>query len=291
MLSYRHAFHAANHADVLKHLVLLRVLRYLNQKDKPYWYIDTHAGAGAYGLDAGYALQNAEHAAGLATLWSVPDLPEPLADYVAIVRRLNAEQQGCAEAEAALRFYPGSPYLAEQMLRAEDRLRLFELHPTDSMLLAQTFQGGGRRVKVEPVDGFAGLKSLLPPPPRRAVVLIDPSYEDKRDYVRVLEAVKDSRKRFATGTYLIWYPQLARAEAQRLPERLRSVPCHWLDVSLSVRRAVPNAAGLIGMYGSGLFVINPPWTLAAELRACLPTLVAHLGQDSGARFELTLAPT
>lgn len=278
MLGYRHAFHAGNHADVLKHLVLVRILRYMNQKEKPYWYIDTHAGAGLYGLDSGYAIKNAEHEEGINRLWAATELPEPLADFVDLLRGLNTRGR--------LTLYPGSPYIAQTLMRPIDKMRLFEMHPTDIELLGRTFHDG-RRVVVTLGDGFAGLKALLPPPPRRAVVLIDPSYEDKADYARVPEALKDSLKRFSTGTYAIWYPLLGRADAQRLPERLRSAAnaagVEWLDVSLQVYKPV---TGEPGMHGSGLFIVNPPWTLEAELRECLPVLAERLAQGSQASFKL-----
>ncbi|MBM4182566.1 MAG: 23S rRNA (adenine(2030)-N(6))-methyltransferase RlmJ [Betaproteobacteria bacterium] len=275
MLSYRHAFHAGNHADVLKHFVLVCLLRHLAQKDKPFWVIDTHAGAGAYGLDAGYAAKNAEFADGIGRLLDKAELPAALADYVDLVRGMNAGGK--------LSFYPGSPYLAAKLLRPQDRLRLFEMHPTDVDLLGKTFQND-KRVIVTRGDGFAGLRALLPPPPRRALVLIDPSYEDKADYSRVVEAVKDSLKRFPTGTYAIWYPQLARPEARRLPERLRALKdVAWLDASLSVRKP---ATGEPGMSGSGVFVVNPPWTLAGTLRECLPALKSALALDDNAGFHL-----
>lgn len=279
MLSYRHAFHAGNHADVLKHFVLVSLMRYLARKDKPFWVIDTHAGAGAYGLDAGYAARNAEWETGIGRLWQRDDLPADLADYVDLVRGMNPEGR--------LTFYPGSPYLAWKLLRKDDRLRLFELHPTDVDLLGKTFQeggkGGGRQVMVTLGDGFAGLKGLLPPPPRRALALIDPSYEDKRDYPRVLEALKDSLKRFPTGTYALWYPMLSRPEAQHLPERLHALKVEWLDVGLTVSQ--PSREGF-GMHGSGMFIVNPPWTLAATLDACMPVLKAALAQDGGAGYHI-----
>ena len=275
MLSYRHAFHAGNHADVLKHAVLVALMRYLTQKDKPLWVIDTHAGAGAYGLDAGYAAQNAEWESGIARLMERADLPPALADYVALVRGMNPAGR--------LNFYPGSPYLAHALLRPDDRLRLFELHPTDVDLLGKTFQAGGRQVIVTQGDGFAGLKSLLPPPSRRGLALIDPPYEDKRDYATVLEALKDSQKRFATGVYMLWYPLLQRPEAQRLPERLRKLPGKWLDAQLQV--AAPRRDGF-GMHGSGLFVLNPPWTLQTTLAEALPVLKSALALDDGATYHL-----
>ena len=275
MLSYRHAFHAGNHADVLKHFVLVCLMRHLAKKDKPFWVIDTHAGAGAYGLDAGYAAQNAEWEHGIARLWDKSDLPPELADYLALVKGMNPEGK--------LNFYPGSPYLAWKLLRRDDRLRLFELHPTDVDLLGKTFQNAGRQVMVTLGDGFAGLKALLPPPPRRALVLMDPSYEDKRDYGRVVESLKDSLTRFATGTYALWYPMLQRPEALRLPERLHGLKAEWLDVGLAVSR--PSKEGF-GMHGSGMFIVNPPWTLAATLKAAMPVLKEALALDSGAEYQI-----
>lgn len=274
MLGYRHAFHAGNHADVLKHCVLVCLLRHLALKDKAFWVIDTHAGAGAYGLDAGYATKNAEFAQGIGRLLAAPGLPAAVADYVDLVRAMNPPGR--------LNFYPGSPYLAARLLRPQDRLRLFELHPADVDLLGKTF-ANDRRIIVSRGDGFAALKALLPPPPRRALVLIDPSYEDKADYGRVVEALKDGLRRFPTGVYAIWYPHLARPEARRLPERLRALQgVAWLDADLSVRKT---AAGT-GMSGSGMFVVNPPWTLAASLRESLPVLKSLLALDDNAAFQL-----
>ncbi|OGT06154.1 MAG: 23S rRNA (adenine(2030)-N(6))-methyltransferase RlmJ, partial [Gallionellales bacterium RBG_16_57_15] len=207
MLSYRHAFHAGNHADVLKHFVEVQLLRYLAQKDKPFWYIDTHAGAGCYALDSGYATQNAEYESGIARLWQRDDLPAPLAEYVELVKRLNPDGQ--------LRLYPGSPLVALELLREQDRLRLFELHPSDSEILRENFAGHGAQVLIQAADGFGALKALLPPPPRRALVLIDPPYEDKQDYRRVTAALCEGLQRFANGIYAVWYPQLQRAEARQ----------------------------------------------------------------------------
>ena len=276
MLSYRHAFHAGNHADVLKHLVLMQLLDYFNQKDKPYWAIDTHAGAGVYALDTGYAMQNAEYQTGIARLLARDDLPAALAAYVGLVRQLNPS--------AALRVYPGSPWIAQHLLREQDQLRLFELHPTDSQHLSANFADAGRRVKVQNIDGFAGLKANLPPAPRRGLVLIDPSYEEKQDYQRVPVALKDALKRFATGTYAVWYPLLQRHEAQHFVTALKNVQAKaWLNVSLTVH--TPKADGF-GMHGSGMFILNPPWTLRANLQAVMPYLVKVLGQDGGAGFVL-----
>jgi 23S rRNA (adenine2030-N6)-methyltransferase len=276
MLSYRHAFHAGNHADVLKHLIEVQLLRYLAQKDKPFWYIDTHAGAGCYSLDSGYAIQNAEYESGIARLWARDDLPAPLAEYVMLVKHFNPDGQ--------LKLYPGSPLVAMQLLREQDRMRLFELHPSDSEILQQNFAGHGTQVLMQAADGFGALKALLPPPPRRALALIDPPYEDKQDYQRVVEALREGLKRFANGIYAVWYPQLQRAEARQLPEQLKRLPVKsWLNVALTVQ--TPNEDGF-GMYGSGMFILNPPWLLRGVLQEVMPYLVKILGQDSGAAFTL-----
>lgn len=276
MLSYRHAFHAGNHADVLKHIVLIQLLEYLNQKDKPYVYVDTHAGAGCYSLDKGHAVKLAEFADGIGRLWERKDLPPAVADYMKQVRALNPK--------GSLSLYPGSPWLAAQLARKDDRLRLYELHSSDLRLLNQTFADAGKRVQIHPTDGFAGLKASVPPISRRGLVLIDPSYEVKTDYADVVTAVKDALQRFATGTYAVWYPQLAKADAKLLPAKLKELPAKsWLHVSLQV--ATPSRDGF-GMAGSGMFVLNPPWTLEATLREVMPWLVEVLAQDEGARFTL-----
>jgi 23S rRNA (adenine2030-N6)-methyltransferase len=280
MFAYRHAFHAGNHADVLKHLVLVQLLQYMNQKDKPYWYIDTHAGAGLYRLDQGYALQKREFAEGIARLWERKDWPAPIADYVAQVHAVNETK--------ALRFYPGSPMIAQQLLRSEDKLRLFELHSSDSALLQENFPEGHPRgkaaAKVFAEDGFTGIKALLPPPTRRACLLIDPSYEDKADYARVLATVKEALQRFPAAMIAVWYPLLHRSEPRELERKLRGVSVKsWLHVNLQV--SAPPLDGF-GMFGSGMFILNPPYTLHATLQGVMPLLVKALGQDEAARFDL-----
>ena len=275
MLSYRHAFHAGNHADVLKHLVLIELTRYLGQKDKPFWVVDTHAGAGAYALDSAHASKLAEYREGVGRLWERKDHLPAVADYMALVRRLNPS--------GGLKVYPGSPFFALWTLREQDRLRLFELHSKDARLLAENFANAGKQVVVSPTDGFAGLKALLPPPPRRGLVLIDPSYEEKQDYERVVKALKEGLSRFSGGTYALWYPQLTRLEAHELPQRLKRLPAKWLHVALRVREPAKDG---FGMHGSGMFVINPPWTLHDTLTGVMPYLVSTLGSDSGAGYVL-----
>ena len=275
MLSYRHAFHAGNHADILKHSLLLAVLRYLNRKETAWWYVDSHAGAGMYDLDSDYAKKTAEFETGIGRLWRRDDLPAMLADYISLVRAVNPNGE--------LRLCPGSPWLAYRLMRPIDQLRLFELHSSDGDLLQRTFSEAGRHVKIRVEDGLDGLRSVLPPQPRRGLVLIDPSYEIKDDYRRVIEAVKDALKRFATGTYAIWHPLLQRDEALRLPDRLKRLPVtNWLHATLTVH--APWADGY-GMHGSGMFLINPPWGMAEQVRDLLPYLTDVLGQDEGATYS------
>ena len=286
MLSYRHAFHAGNHADVLKHFVLVQLIQYLLQKEAPLHFIDTHAGAGLYGLDQASAQKSGEFESGIARLWARKDLPAPLAEYMDILKAMNPGGQ--------LRHYPGSPWIANTLLRESDRLRLFELHPADLKVLVSNFReqdkeqgkprGRGKRVMIEQGDGFAGLKALLPPPSRRALVLIDPPYEVKTDYQQVVETMRDALKRFPTGTYAIWYPILQRNESRQLPQRLKRLPASsWLHVSLSVSAPAPDGFGL---RSSGMFIFNPPWTLHAKLKETMPYLVGALGQEDGADFTL-----
>ena len=231
---------------------------------------------GHLALDAAPAGKLEEFRDGIGRLWARDDLPPAAAEYVARIRSLNPDGR--------LRRYPGSPLLARWQLRTQDRLRLFELHSRDAHLLAENFADAGKQVIVSQSDGFDALKALLPPPSRRGLVLIDPSYEEKRDYERVVNALKDALRRFAGGTYMLWYPQLTRKEAFELPARLKKLPAtDWLHAALRVRTPAKDG---FGMHGSGLFIINPPWTLYDTLSATMPYLAATLGQDDGAGFTL-----
>jgi len=276
MLSYRHAYHAGNHADVLKHLILLQIAQYMGEKPAPFWIIDTHAGAGRYALDSVHANKLAEWRDGVGRLWNASGLPPAAADYLDFVRMLNPDGQ--------LKQYPGSPWLASQLLRDSDRLRLYELHSSDSKLLQQCFRGAGRQVTITEGDGFAGLKAILPPPPRRALVLIDPSYETRADYIGVTKALEEAMKRFPTGTYALWYPMLIKPESRQLPDRLKRLGASdWLNATLEVKAAPHDG---FGMYGSGMFIINPPWTLEKTLHETLPVLATLLTQGPGAKYTL-----
>ena len=281
MFSYRHAFHAGNHADVLKHAVLLHILDYYNRKDAPYWVIDTHAGAGVYDLTDAWAEKTAEFRDGIERLWHQPTLPELLANYIDHVRQLN-DQGG-------LNVYPGSPWIALQLMRPADRLRLFELHPTEITHLEENIQmqsrDVARQVSIFEKDGFTGLLSQLPPAPRRGIILIDPSYEDKNDYRHTLTAVKDGLKKFATGCFAVWYPLVRRKEVHDMQKQLEKISdCGWVHARLAVKKPPENGYGL---YGSAMFVVNPPYTLVAALREAMPILEQQLAQDDHAQFSLT----
>lgn len=272
MLSYRHGFHAGNHADVLKHLVQVLILDYMQIKPAPVHYIDTHAGAGMYDLAGGFASKNREYLSGIDKLRRAPrGLGEALKRYLAVVELSTA---------SALQCYPGSPAIALSLLRPQDRATLFELHPRDCDSLIQQFY---RRARIELADGFTGLPGLLPPKSRRALVLIDPPYEDKDDYLRTIDCLKVCQRRFSSGVYALWYPLLPSAVSQAFKDQLIALsPNRYLYASLQVKEPT----GERGMFGSAMFVINPPWGLEGQLTGALPTLAARLGEGGQGRYEL-----
>ena len=308
MFSYRHAFHAGNHADVLKHTVLIAMLRHLLQKDTALTVFDTHAGAGLYRLDGDYADTSGEAADGFLRLVSALNLaPTPagkapsaiksiakgvapvIQDYLDLVASFNSK--------GSHRVYPGSPFIIQRLLGERDKLKLFELHPTDSKTLSANIAQlqAGRQVAVLREDGFEGLKKFLPPPARRALVLSDPSYEIKNDYARVVAMVSDALVRFATGTYAVWYPLIPRPEAHDVPRKLKTLANKagksWLNATLTVKssKLTADEAGEVirpGLPASGMFVINPPHTLKAALQLALPQLAEMLGQDQHATSGL-----
>lgn len=284
MFSYRHSFHAGNHADVLKHTILIALLEYLLQKPKALMVIDTHAGAGAYDLHGTHATQSQEWHEGLGKLLQQTRLHSLLKPYLDLIKKFNGDANS-----TAVQFYPGSPSICASLLRPQDALHLFELHSTDFPVLNDTFAGQQKnkvRVHVQKSNGFAALKALLPPLSRRGLVLIDPSYEDKQDYAATVEAVNEGLKRFATGTYMVWYPCLARKESRQLPEQLKCLPHkNWLRAELAVADTTKNPLTR-GLTRSGVFVINPPWTLKAMLEQVLPSLTEALRQDDGAEYLL-----
>lgn len=263
MLSYRHGFHAGNFADVLKHSVLSRVLVYLRQKDKPLLYLDTHAGRGVYSLTTREALKTGEFQQGIGRIWQ-RQAPEELEPYLDVIRVLNPD--------GTLQRYPGSPWLAHSLLRPTDRILLCELHPQDYQALSRVFRAE-KRVYCVDEDGFARALAAVPPIERRGVVLIDPSYEIKTDYQRVIRELGLMYRRFATGVYLLWYPVISRSRIDQLRRQL---------VSSGIRRVCAFEINMVddeqeGMTGTGMIVINPPWPLLEEMRRLLPFLTDALG--------------
>jgi len=274
MLSYRHAFHAGNHADVLKHAVLMLVLEYMQQKDKPLLYVDTHAGAGMYDLRGAWAGKTREYETGIARIWQDSSLPEPLHNYINLVKDMNPEQ--------ALLRYPGSPCLVRSVLRPVDKARLFELHHNEFELLREEFSRN-KQFKVEERDGFQSLCAVLPPESRRAVILIDPAYEVKADYQTVLQAVQAGYNRFATGVYLIWYPVVNRHYVDGLEHAFKTSGIR--DIMLFELAVTADLANM-GMTASGLIVINPPWKLEASMNIILPYLQSRLEQGEGSAWRI-----
>ena len=281
MFSYRHAFHAGNHADVLKHAIFVHILDYFNQKDAPYWVIDTHAGGGIYDLTSEWALKNGEFVDGLDRLLGAEGMPPMIERYLEEVRHFNPDE--------VANFYPGSPWFALRALRERDRLRLFEMHPSEVDVLKHNLSRQDRltvrQTTVYEADGFQGLKALLPPPTRRGIVIIDPSYEDKADYRKTIQTINDGLTRFSTGCFIVWYPLVQRREVQELVRSLeRLKDTDWVHATLTVRK--PTGDGF-GLHGSGMFIINPPWTLHKELEKTLPWLREKLAQDDRSSFTLT----
>lgn len=274
MLSYRHGYHAGNFADVLKHVVQVSILAYQLKKEKPLCYIDTHAGAGMYTVDSPSMQKTGEYRQGISRLLGQRFGVDSLDHYLALVEQLNPE--------GVLQRYPGSPQLARELLRTTDKLRLFELHSRDSLNL-EKLCAGDRRCKVFRDDVLTGLKAVLPPPERRGLVLIDPSYEMDTDYFAIPALLELANARFPTGVLALWYPVLRRDDTERLVRRvMKKAPGDWLRVELCVRPDAPRD----GMTGSGMLVLRPPYALQEQLAPALPILQSNLQTDAGGSFRL-----
>lgn len=261
MLSYRHTFHAGNFADVLKHATLCLLLEALNRKDKPYFILDTHAGAGRYSLTTPAAQKNREHDDGIARILVQPNPPADLSGYLQRVR--HAQPPG-----AALRHYPGSPLLARGLLRPGDRLALAELHPADYPLLRTLF-AGDPQTEVHHEDGYALAKALLPPRERRGLVLFDPAFERKDEETLLLNALKGAHRRWATGIFAIWLPILSHATHANL---LRRVIATGITDILCAELIIAPESPRLGMCGTAMLIVNPPWQLDEQLTRILPWL-------------------
>ncbi len=276
MLSYRHSFHAGNHADVLKHIVQMLIIENLQQKDKGFYYLDTHAGVGKYRLFSEEAEKTAEYLEGIARLWEQKDLPEEIQRYVNLIKKLN---YGGKE----LRYYAGSPFIAALMLREQDRALFTELHPADYPLLRNTFKEYDN-ITTKRDNGFQQLKATLPPKERRGLVLIDPPYELKEDYDLVVQAVVEGYKRFATGIYAIWYPVVLRQQTKRIIKGLEATGIRKI---LQIELAVRPDSDQRGMTASGMIVINPPWQLESQMKQLLPYLVKTLVPENTGSWKVS----
>jgi 23S rRNA (adenine2030-N6)-methyltransferase len=267
LLAYRHHFHAGNFADVFKHALLARLLLALEKKDKPYCYVDTHAGVGLYDLAHPWATKNAEFRDGIGRLWGRTDTPELLAPYLDAVR---AENRG-----PALRFYSGSPRIAQRLLRPGDRLILSELNRDDCAALAERC-AADRRVTVHLMDGYQSLKAHLPPQERRGLVLVDSSFDRAGEFKRLTDALAGAHRRWATGVYAIWYPLM---EANVLRAFERGVVATGMRKVLQLELAVRLENWTLGMRGCGLLVVNPPFGFELEARTIVAWLWRTLAID------------
>mgnify|MGYP000138273271 FL=1 len=275
MLSYRHSFHAGNHADVLKHTVQSLILQSLKLKDKAFVYIDTHAGAGCYDLHSKEMDKTGEYLDGIQRLWQ-QDCPAALQPYLDIIKALNNDSDG------QLQSYPGSPLLAKELCRRQDRLRLSELHPADFPRLQSLFEQD-RRTQITKTDGFSNLRAALPPIERRGMVLIDPPYELDHEYSDVVKGVMDGLKRWASGTFAIWYPVVHSKDVSFLERKFSAAE---LPATLQIELNVLPANNRYGMTGSGMIVVNPPWKLKQQMEDLLPWLTTTLSQSPEAQYKL-----
>ncbi|WP_365868988.1 23S rRNA (adenine(2030)-N(6))-methyltransferase RlmJ [Arsukibacterium sp.] len=273
MLSYRHSYHAGNHADVLKHLVQVTILDYLLQKDKPLCYHDSHAGAGLYSLGSEHAQKTAEYQQGIGRLWQYQPTSAPLARYLELIKGLNPDNE--------LAFYPGSPKIAALMLRPQDTIQATELHPSDYPILQSQF-ARRRYSRIENIDAYAGFKAMLPPLVKRGLVLLDPPYELKTEYSDLVAGLSEAYRRFPQATYAIWYPVIERPAAEAF---ISAIVATGIKNQLRIEYCpCPDKAGF-GMSGSGMLVINPPYTLADAMREALTELAPLLAEPLPASPE------
>jgi len=274
-MNYRHAFHAGNFADVHKHAVLARILLHLRQKPAAFRVIDTHAGAGRYDLLGPEPSRGGEWREGIAPIWHAGEgtAQDLLAPYLETVAALNADGK--------LRVYPGSPLIVAKLLRRHDRLIACELEPGAAAALAAALRGDPR-AKTLAIDGWTALRAYVPPKERRGLVLVDPPFEEAQDFMRQSTALASAHRKWPTGIYMLWYPIKDRAAPDRLTRRLQQLAVPKMlrcELSLSPPRA---DAGLLG---SGLIVVNPPFTLEAELRRLLPALAEMLSPQAAWRLD------
>jgi 23S rRNA (adenine2030-N6)-methyltransferase len=274
MLSYRHSYHAGNHADVIKHLVEVAILLYLKKKDKPFCYHDSHAGAGLYSLNSEQSLKTGEFASGIGRLMQHQATSPVLAAYLQVIHDLNPNGQ--------LQFYPGSPAIAKMLLRSDDSIQATELHPSDYPLLQAQFLHR-RHCRIEKIDAYAGFRAMLPPLAKRGLVLIDPPYELKTEYQDLVDGLQLAYQRFPQAVYAIWYPVIDRASIEAV---LQAMVDTGIRNQLRIEFSPKADSEGFGMTGSGMLVINPPFTLSADIKEALQELSPILA-DGTVQWQVT----
>ncbi len=279
-MNYRHHYHAGNYADVFKHVLLLLLIRAMQRKEKGFLYLDTHAGRGGYDLSVPAVRPDGrerepEHPAGIGRFTDAAGLPAAIGDYLELVRRFNERKGGAGD---SLQYYPGSPWLARLLLRPQDRMALCELRPDDAEALDLEF-AREKGVKVLALDGYTGLKAQLPPPEKRALVLIDPPFERKEEFADIARGVAEALRRLPGAVIAIWYPITERARTDAFQQELQAIGVPALFAELEIA----GDGAQLRMKGCGLLVLNPPWRIEEEFRAVLPALEERLRVDAGAR--------
>ena len=266
MLSYRHGYHAGNAADVLKHFILTYVLDYIKKKDKGFIFIDSHAGAGKYLISDPYMQKNKEYLQGIKKILQLKNDNIFLKKYLDLIKSINFNSE--------LKIYPGSCYLAARSLRPNDNLYFFELHPKEFLNLKKNFENDSR-VIIENRDSYQRLKKLLPPTEKRAVILIDPSYELKDEYEKVLKMLSDCYKKFPLGVYIIWYPVLKSKKSEKFIFNVLKKKYKNLSHVEMITDNLNN-----GMQGSGLFILNCPWSIENDIKKSLETIFDCLKKNN-----------
>lgn len=273
MSGYRHIYHAGNVGDVLKHAVLSVLIDALKRKETALCYLDTHAGAGRYDLESEPARRHKEYGQGIGRLWRIRDLPIAIRRYLAAVRAIN----GAASfgGRKPLRFYPGSPWIVGSLLRSHDRMILTEINRHDVGSLKDEF-AADRRAAVHHMDGYHGLKAFLPPRQRRGLILLDPCFENPQEFHRLVEQLQIATRRWAPGVYALWYPMVSR---YALPAFYRDIQNTGIRKILRVELSIYPSDNPLGLNGSGMLIINPPWRVDLELGGLLPWLWKTLSVD------------
>lgn len=289
-VNYRHQFHAGNFADVAKHTLFLQLLRAMQRKEKGFLCLDTHAGRGGYSLapdeptDSG--ARSSEHRDGIGRLLALPsekiaELPSALRDYLQLVLQLNSSAL-IGKVSSTPNLYPGSPQIARMLLRPQDRLALCEKHPEECAALRENFLRA-KRISIQCLDGYTGIRALLPPPEKRALILIDPPFEAQDEFAQIHAALQEGLRRMPGATFAVWYPMTDRAAAEAFFARIENTD---FPPTLAAEFSIAGNSSAISLRGSGLAVVNPPWQIAEEMRAALEALVPLLAQGPDAAAEV-----